>query len=65
MFRDIPKVHEYLHQMPATISLWAVVAAGLLVSVVLWILVAIATPAPSYVGGVVLKRLRLRAHTPD
>jgi hypothetical protein len=59
MFRDIPAVHMRLHQMPATISLWAVVAAGLVVSVVLWILVAIATPAPSFLGDVMVKRLPL------
>ena len=28
MFRDIPAVHMRLHQMPATISLWAVVIVG-------------------------------------
>jgi hypothetical protein len=59
MFRDIPKVHMYLHQMPTTISLWVVVGAGLVVSVVLWILVAIATPAPSFLGDVAVKRLPL------
>jgi hypothetical protein len=57
MFRDIPAVHMRLHQMPATISLWAVVIAGLVVSVILWILVAIATPVPSFLGDVVVKRL--------
>jgi hypothetical protein len=46
-----------LHQMPGTISLWAVVGAGLVVSVILWILVAIATPVPGFLGDVVVKRL--------
>lgn len=57
LFYDVPAVHMRLHQMPATISLWAVVVAGLLVSTVLWILVAVATPAPSFLGDVVVKRL--------
>ena len=57
MFRDIPAVHMRLHQMPSTISLWAVVIAGLVVSIVLWILVAIATPVPNFLGDVVVKRL--------
>jgi len=57
MFRDIPAVHMRLHQMPGTISLWAVVGAGLVVSVILWILVAIATPVPGFLGDVVVKRL--------
>ncbi len=59
MFWDIPAVHMRLHQMPATISLWAVVIAGLVVSTVAWILVAVATPAPSLLGDVVVKRLRI------
>jgi hypothetical protein len=46
-----------LHQMPATISLWAVVIAGLAVSTVMWILVAVATPAPVFLGEVVGRRL--------
>jgi hypothetical protein len=56
-FRDLPAVHMRLHQMPATISLWAVVIAGLAVSTVMWILVAVATPAPVFLGEVVGRRL--------
>jgi hypothetical protein len=56
-FRDIPAVHMRLHQMPSTISLWAVMIAGLVVSTVLWILVTVATPVPSFIGSVVVKRL--------
>lgn len=57
MFRDLPAVHMHLHQMPATLSLQAVVIAGLVISTVLWILVAIATPLPGFLGGVVAQRL--------
>ena len=57
LFRDIPSVHMRLHQMPATISLWAAVIGGLVVSVVMWVLVAIATPVPAFIGAVVVKRL--------
>jgi len=57
LFQDVPAIHRYLHQMPTTLSLWAVVAAGLLVSIVSWILVAVATPVPGFIGSVVVKRL--------
>jgi len=57
LLRDLPAVHMRLHQMPATISLQAVVIAGLAISTVLWILVAISTPVPTFLGGVVVKRL--------
>ncbi len=57
LFRDIPAVHMRLHQMPATISLWAVVIAGLVVSIAMWILVAVATPVPGLISGAVQQRL--------
>jgi hypothetical protein len=43
--------------MPVTISLQAVDLVGLVVSMVLWILVAISTPVPTFLGDVVVKRL--------
>ena len=46
-------VHLHLHQTPITISLQAVALAGLVVSMVLWLLVAMATPLPVLVTGVV------------
>jgi len=55
--QDIPALHTRLRSMPVTISLQAVDVAGLVVSTVLWILVAIATPVPGYLGGFVVKRL--------
>ncbi len=57
LFRDIPAVHMRLHQMPATISLWAVVIVGLIISLVLWILVAVATPVPGFLSDVVQQKL--------
>jgi hypothetical protein len=57
LLKSIPEVHMRLHQMPVTISLQAVTIAGLVVSTILWILVAISTPVPGYLGDVVVKRL--------
>jgi hypothetical protein len=39
----------HLHDTPIVISLQAVAMAGLFISMVLWVLVAIATPLPSLV----------------
>ncbi len=47
----------HLRQSPVTISLEAVAIAGLVVSTVLWVLVAIATPLPGLVGGLVQQRI--------
>jgi hypothetical protein len=41
-----------LHEQPVVISLQAVAIAGLVISMVLWVLVAIATPLPSLVKGI-------------
>ena len=60
MLKDIvPAVHTRLRSTPITITLQAVDIAGLVISMVLWILVAIATPAPSFLGDVAVKRLPL------
>ncbi|HEY0263522.1 MAG TPA: hypothetical protein VGC07_03270 [Granulicella sp.] len=47
----------HLHHSVIFISLEAVAVAGLLFSVLLWLLVAIATPLPSFLTGVVARRL--------
>ena len=47
----------HLRQEPISISLQAVAIAGLVVSIVLWLLVAIATPLPGLVSGLVQQRL--------
>jgi hypothetical protein len=50
-------IHVHLHQTAVAISLEAVAITGLLVSVVLWMLVAIATPLPGFLSGVVQQRI--------
>ncbi len=57
LLRDLPAVHMRLHQMPATVTLYAVVIVGLIVSTIMWILVAVATPVPGYLTDVVTQRL--------
>jgi hypothetical protein len=42
----------HLHETPVVISLQAVAFAGLVISMVLWVLVAVATPLPSLVKGI-------------
>jgi hypothetical protein len=50
-------VHAHLHHTAITISLEAVAVAGLLVSMMLWVLVAIATPLPGLVSDLVQQRM--------
>jgi hypothetical protein len=57
LLKDIPAVHTRLRSMPVTITLQAVDIAGLVISTVLWILVAVATPLPGFIGGIVVERL--------
>ena len=52
-------VTVHLRQSPVTISLEAVAIAGLLVSTILWVLVAIATPLPGLAAGLVQQRIPL------
>jgi len=42
----------HLHETPVVISLQAVAIAGMVISMVLWLLVAIATPLPSLVKSI-------------
>jgi hypothetical protein len=53
----VGNLHVHLRQMPITISLEAVAIAGLAVSVLLWVLVAIATPLPGFLSGLVQERI--------
>jgi hypothetical protein len=46
-----------LRQMPITISLEWVAIAGLVISMLLWVLVAIATPLPDFLGDLVQARI--------
>jgi hypothetical protein len=50
-------VHVHLRHTAVYISLEAVAIAGLLISTLLWVLVAIATPLPGFLGDVVQNRL--------
>jgi hypothetical protein len=50
-------VHTHLHHTAITISLEAVAIAGLLVSMLLWVLVAIATPLPGFLRGLLEQRI--------
>ncbi len=61
-------VHVQLLRTPVSISLEAVAFAGLFFSMLLWVLVAVATPLPSFLGGIVLSRIpteRLPANLRD
>lgn len=47
-----------LHQIDVVLTLQAAAVAGLLVSALAWILIAIATPAPVYITGMALAQAR-------
>ena len=53
----IGNVHVPLRHTPVTISLEAAAITGLVFSMILWILVAIAPPLPGYIGGILQQRL--------
>lgn len=48
----------HIWQMPVVLTLQAGAIAGLLVSIAAWILVAVATPAPSYLTSMALAQAR-------
>jgi hypothetical protein len=50
-------IHVHLRSTFVAISLQAVAIAGMLISMVLWLLVAIATPLPGFLSGVVQQRI--------
>lgn len=52
-------VHLHLHQMSIVLSLQEAAFMGLLLSVLTWILVAVATPAPVYLSGVAMEQARV------
>ena len=59
-------VDLHLWQMSIVLGLQAAAIAGLLVSLLAWVLVAIATPAPLYLTGVAMARARiLQEHIPE
>ncbi len=51
------QVHAHLHHTAITISLEAIAVAGLLVSMLLWVLVAIATPLPGLLTDLLQHRI--------
>lgn len=53
----LDNLHVHLRQMPITISLEAVAIAGLVISILLSVLVAIATPLPAFLGGILQQRI--------
>ncbi len=57
MLTHISNVHLHLHRTPITISLEVVAIAGLVISLALWILVAIATPLPGFMSHVAQERI--------
>ncbi len=57
LITHVGALHVHLRQTAIAISLEAIAVAGLLFSSVLWILVAIATPLPGFLGGIVQQRL--------
>ena len=50
-------LHGHVYHTPVTISLEAAAFAGLLISLLLWVLVAVATPIPGLVSDMVQQRL--------
>ncbi|MHB1020873.1 MAG: hypothetical protein ACYC46_11870 [Acidobacteriaceae bacterium] len=52
-------VHLHLHQMYIVLSLQTAAVMGLMLSVLTWILVAVATPAPVYLSGVAMEQARV------
>ena len=57
LISHVDHFHMELHHTPIAISLEAVAVAGVVISVLLWLLVAIATPLPVLVGSYVERRL--------
>ncbi|SNS21534.1 hypothetical protein SAMN05421770_10118 [Granulicella rosea] len=53
----ISSVHLHLRQNAVTVSLEGVAITGLIISMVLWVLVAIATPLPGFLGSLLQQRL--------
>jgi vacuolar-type H+-ATPase subunit I/STV1 len=53
----VDQLHVHLHHTAMYISLEAVALAGLVFSTVLWILVAIMTPIPGFLGALVQQRI--------
>jgi uncharacterized protein YacL len=57
--RNWAVVHLHLRQMYVVLTLQAAAVVGLLISVLAWILVAIATPAPVYLTDMAMSQARV------
>lgn len=57
MLSRVGQVHVHVWHAAVYISLEAVAIAGMFFSTLLWILVAIATPLPEYLGGLLQQRI--------
>ena len=57
MITHLGSIHLELHHTAIAISLEAVTIAGMVVSALLWLLIALATPLPVLVGSFVERRL--------
>ena len=57
MITHLGAIHLELHHTAIAISLEAVAIAGIVISALLWLLIAIATPLPGLVGSFVERRL--------
>ena len=57
MITHLSNIHLYLHRTPITISLEVVAIAGLVFSMALWVLVAIATPLPGFMSHIAQERI--------
>ena len=57
MITHLTNLHLYLHHTPITISLEVVAIAGLVFSMALWVLVAVATPLPGFMSDVAQERI--------
>lgn len=60
-----PLMHLQLHDTYIALTLQAAAVAGLMVSLLIWVLVAITTPAPVYLRGMAIEQAReLRERLP-
>ena len=53
----VTDIHLHVRHTAVYVSLEAVAVAGLIFSTLLWVLVAIATPLPGFLGGILQQRL--------
>lgn len=64
--KHVEQVHLHLHNSGVFVSLEAVAVAGLVISMLLWLLIAITTPLPSFLTGMLERRhladIRDRSH---